>query len=355
MCSEQGEEDSFPNDATLTISWHKEPVYAVDCHPQLDNIFLTASGDGTACLWKMQDESDAQPYYAVEEREDSQSLAKFSPNGSLFATACLDGSVQVFNASEGCLISDLVGPTSSVEFLRWSQDSSLLFAGCSDQTAWIWSMSEGNPVNVFTTNAPVTSGCLCKHDEYAVLGMEDGNISIFQTLETPPTALQVITAPVLGQAVICMECDPFEERLVASGAINGQILFIQPESGRILARPKLHNDSVESLDFSHQYRWLASGSTDATISVWDMERSIPRYQWQHEGAVVKVKWLKGGQLLLSGSADHTLRLWDIRTASCVKVFHGHSDTVLDFAITNNEEYIITGCDDHEIRVFPLVL
>ncbi|EME30133.1 transducin family protein / WD-40 repeat family protein isoform 1 [Galdieria sulphuraria] len=179
---EEEDDETFLDDSILTISWHKEPVYAVDCHPQLCHTFLTASGDGTACLWKIQDGSQVQPYHTVEERGDSQSLAKFSPNGTLFATACLDGSVQVFNASNGSLISDLVGPTSSVEFLRWFQDSSCLFAGCSDQTAWIWSMSDGNPVNVFTTQAPVMSGCLCRQDEYAVLGMEDGNISVGELL-----------------------------------------------------------------------------------------------------------------------------------------------------------------------------
>lgn len=172
------EEETFQDDAILTISWHNEPVYAVDCHPYLSNTFLTASGDGTACLWKTQDWSQVEPSQTVEEREDSQSLAKFSPNGTLFATACLDGSVQVFDATSGSLISDLDGPTSSVEFIRWFRDSSYLFAGCSDQTAWIWSVTDGNAVNVLIANAPVTSGCLCGYDRYAILGMEDGNISV---------------------------------------------------------------------------------------------------------------------------------------------------------------------------------
>lgn len=169
------------------------------------------------------------------------------------------------------------------------------------------------------------------------------------------TACHVISE--LGQSVICMECDPLDERLVASGGADGQIVLIQPESGRVVAKLNPHNDSVESIDFSHHYRWFASGSTDATIAVWDIERSVSRYRWQHEGAVVKVKWLVGNdcQLLLSGSADNTLRLWDIRTANCVKVFHGHSDTVLDFAITNDQKYILTGCDDHQIRVFSMAL
>ncbi|GJD11594.1 WD repeat-containing protein 1 [Galdieria sulphuraria] len=252
---EEEDDETFLDDSILTISWHKEPVYAVDCHPQLCHTFLTASGDGTACLWKIQDGSQVQPYHTVEERGDSQSLAKFSPNGTLFATACLDGSVQVFNASNGSLISDLVVV---IKLLG--------FGPC--------------PMEI-------------QQDEYAVLGMEDGNISVFRALEAPPTSLQVIPPSLLGQAIICMESAPFEDRIVASGATDGQILLVQPESGRILARPKPHNDSVESLDFSYQYRWLASGSTDATISVWDMERSIQRYRWQHE--------------------DHTLRLWDIRT------------------------------------------
>jgi len=174
----EDEQDWTADDSILTISWHKEPVYAVDCHPQLSNTFLSASGDGTACLWKLEDWSDIKPYHTVEESEDSRAFAKFSPDGTMFATASLDGSVQVFDASSGSLVFDLVGPSSSVEFIRWFQDSSCLIAGCSDQTAWIWSMSDASPLNVFATNSPVTCGCLFRQDEYVVLGMEDGSISV---------------------------------------------------------------------------------------------------------------------------------------------------------------------------------
>eukprot|EP00871_Galdieria_phlegrea_P003524 jgi/Galph1/4172/GphlegSOOS_G2862.1 len=314
------EEDwNIPDHSIYQLQWHKEPVYAVDCHPHDPMRFLTASGDGTVCLWDGQhcleritsDNPNIEPLFTSQQHEDSVTLAKYSPNGQFFAIACLDGTVEVYHAEDGSFFKELDGPTDSVEFLCWFEDSSHLFAGCKDQTAWIWYVHDGIPRNVFSTDAAVTCGCL--QDEYAILGTQDGKISasqVFHTLETCALSSWTVDHP-----LISLVANPIQPRIVAGGLEDGQVVFFQPSSGRWIGNYSLHSDSVESISFSIHYpRLLASGSTDGTIVVWDLERSTQRSTWRHQGAVVKVKWLsEETNCLLSCSADYTLQLWDGRS------------------------------------------
>src|SRR5207247_2152654 len=63
---------------------------------------LSASWDGTACIWNL---SESSPQIIF--RHPKQAFyAEFSPDGNLVVTACADGAARVWNTSTG----NMVGP-----------------------------------------------------------------------------------------------------------------------------------------------------------------------------------------------------------------------------------------------------
>jgi WD40 repeat protein len=54
---------------------------------------------------------------------------------------------------------------------------------------------------------------------------------------------------------------------------------------------------------------------------------------------------------VTASADRTVRLWDGRSGHCERVWRGHQETVLDFAISCDGNTIVTGSDDGVSLVF----
>ena len=69
--------------------------------------------------------------------------------------------------------------------------------------------------------------------------------------------------------------------------------------------------SVESIAFSPDGRFLASGSSDGTVKIWNLANGAElRTLTGHTDIVTAVAFSPNGQLLATASRDKTVRLWN---------------------------------------------
>ena len=82
-------------------------------------------------------------------------------------------------------------------------------------------------------------------------------------------------------------------------------------------RPELvlqtgHSSSVDAVTFGPDGRWVATGSFDNSIKIWDTETGRElRALTGHTGPVRVLATSPDGHLLASGSNDHSVRIWDV--------------------------------------------
>jgi WD40 repeat protein len=139
---------------------------------------------------------------------------------------------------------------------------------------------------------------------------------------------------------------------------------------------KGHTDRVYGLDFSSDGRWLASGSWDGTIRVWDvasrqeMQAFDGHGDWdvffapddEHVASVYgaiwniasgeKVKSLNAGDFHVTFSPDGDwmasagyntpIELWDVETWQVAQTFEGHTDRVFGIAFSPDSTRLASG-------------
>jgi len=103
---------------------------------------------------------------------------------------------------------------------------------------------------------------------------------------------------------------------------------------------------------SHVGPFLASGSRDKSIKVWDVGTGQCLFTLLgHDNWVRGISWHPGGKYLLTASDDKSLRVWDIQHRRCHKSLdaHTHFATSLDFHRT--QPYVVTGSVDQTVKVW----
>ena len=109
--------------------------------------------------------------------------------------------------------------------------------------------------------------------------------------------------------------------LAALAAIGDRSVSRAEKQSEQQAKPELvmqtgHIRSVEAIVISPDNRWVATGSFDNTIKLWDIESGRElRSMAGHRGAVKTLASSPDGKLLASGGNDGAVRIWDVVTGS----------------------------------------
>ncbi|KAJ1915316.1 hypothetical protein IWQ60_008481 [Tieghemiomyces parasiticus] len=110
-----------------------------------------------------------------------------------------------------------------------------------------------------------------------------------------------------------------------------------------------HTDEVWLLAFSPNGAFLASGSKDYTICIWDIEHKVLLHQLRgHEKALASMAWSPDSNQLLTGGHDHRVRLWNI---VCEMVLDKHIQPVTACTWFPDGERFLTGGMDGFVYVW----
>ncbi|XP_027713759.1 katanin p80 WD40 repeat-containing subunit B1 isoform X2 [Vombatus ursinus] len=115
-----------------------------------------------------------------------------------------------------------------------------------------------------------------------------------------------------------------------------------------------HKANICSLDFHPYGEFVASGSQDTNIKLWDIRRKgcVFRYKG-HTQAVRCLRFSPDGKWLASAADDHSVKLWDLTAGKMMSEFLGHTGPVNVVEFHPNEYLLASGSSDRTIRFWDL--
>ncbi|MBN2477124.1 MAG: WD40 repeat domain-containing protein [Pirellulales bacterium] len=267
----------------------------------------------------------------------------------------------------------LNGHRNGVYCVRFSPDGNVVVSGAGDHTVRLWHL----PVVVDQARQQQRRQLLAELDddrfsvrehaswELARLGREvepilrkaiaeAASLEVRARLRRLLTALRM-PAEQQHRAEVRSVAFSSDGRFVASGSRDETIKLWNARTNRAMATLDGQSGTIWSVTFSPDGSTLASGGLDNSVRLWNVAEPRLRATLKgHEGPVHGVAFSPDGTTLASaGSFDRTVRLWNAATGVPEAVLREHGDAVLCVAFSPDGRMLASAGYGGTIRLWGL--
>jgi WD40 repeat protein len=221
-----------------------------------------------------------------------------------------------------------------------------ILASSSGTTIKLWDVQTGQPLRTLTGHLDVVSCLVISPDgKLLISGSADKSIRLWICKRdsvlgrSPSTPIQFSALP-SAQTDVCSPAVASMIRLNYGTWKRTRNLLA------CLDKP----DASKHSPLVPMGLWLASGSNDATIALWDLNLEHPaagyplRVLKGHSQTVAALTFEPDGKTLASGSWDGTVKLWSTRTQREKRTLQPESGRVTALAVSADGKLLCTGSD-----------
>jgi WD40 repeat protein len=280
-----------PLEATLRSKG--KPIFAVTTDPT-GQVIASAGSGNEITLWERTTHKQLQKFADVGNVFDLD----FSPDGTRIAFAPEDSTARIRNRDSGGELR-FEGHTDRVTRTRFDATGTRLITTSMDGTARVWDVATRNLL-------------------FSVHHHEGGVVDL-------------ALSPDGSKAATCA---------------RKSIRIWNPTTGETLRR---FEPPAATVSVAFGAGLLASGDSEGSIHLWDLETGEKRGVWKAHSGIVWGLAFTRDNVLLSASADRTARAWHTDTQKELAVYSGHLDIVRRVMV--HDGWFATACYDGTVRIW----
>ena len=327
----------------------------------------SASIDGTIRIWDatpLRDDQRQETLTISEHGVEIWSLA-VSPDGKKIASAAFGPPAMIWDAKTKH-VSDRFNDYDSVVFcVAWDRDGRrIALAGANgDQfTVKVKILGAKSEQDEFSLPAgsEYFAVAFSPDGKYLVTGNGDRLVQVWDANNGEPIRQPIHTLGAHKGVLrgVVFSPDPDHKHL-ASVSSDGVVNLWDATRLTADQKPRFLTDRTHSpgvglnLAFSPDGKRLATGGKEYMVKIWDVEtgdllRTLPG----HSGDVYTVAFSPDGRWVASAGEDSTVKVWDSRTGELLRNFRGHTGLVSTIRFLDGRT-LITGSRDRTIKFWDL--
>lgn len=369
---------------------HSNAVTSVKVTP--DNDFIASGSlDCTIKLWEVKTGKLVRAF--IDARQGISSVC-FSPNGKMVAAGCWDNNIYIWETATARLVKIIPAHENRVISIDFGDDNQTVVSSDMNGVIKKWNILSGK--ELWTNNKHtdcVTKIRFSNDNKYVVSCSNDKTLNITDAetgklKHTLKYAMDIDLQPVqiydavfssdnksvigtikTGKIAVWEVSTGNMIQSFDAGAYNAGALDIAP-AGNILAIAEDHSiriidrqsqstvyllksvsSMVNSVDFSDNNNFIATGNTDNTVKIWDFEtgRMVKNISY-HSGRVETVCFHPKERLVLSAGSDSVIYLCNVENGEIIHKYFTE-DIVNSLSFRIDGKYFASGGNDMIVKYF----
>jgi len=300
----------------------------------------SASNDGSVRLW---DTTDGTFQNELAGYNTAVYSVAMSPDSRTLATGNWDRTVHLLDVATGTLKNRLTGHTNVVTSVAFSPDGTTLASGSWDTTARIWSAA-GIHQRTLDDNHPVTSVAYTADGTFLFLGTYNDDSYLWDVVSGRYTDrwLRSNAGRVWSFA---FSADGIK---AAAGCDN----YLHLWNGTDNFYLKDHVGRVRGVAFSPDNGTLFSGGEDGTLRLWNAaDGTFIKTLTEHAGQVLSIALSPDGDTIASSNAEGTVQFWDATDGTLKNTLIGHTGAVYSIAFNPEGQILASGSNDGTVLIW----
>lgn len=291
-----------------TLAGHKDCVYTLESSPETQK-FFSAGGDGVVAEWNLD------------------------------------------NTSEGRMLAKL---NNSVYALCYYADRNVLVVGENFDGLHLIDLTNRKEIgSIKLGKTAIFDIKVVKDRIFCALGNGEIHVLDIKTLET----IKVIEAS--EKSARALAISEYHGHFAVAFSDN-YIRIYSLQYLELLQEIEAHKISVFTIQYSPDQRFLISGSRDAHLKVWQVEKDYALYESivAHLFAINHLGYSADGKHFVTCSMDKSIKVWDAETFQLLKVIDkarhaGHGTSVNRVLWTDHNNLLVSASDDRSISIWDL--